>query len=267
MNALNDLVRKTALILMPVALVACGGGGGGDGDKDGGGDGGGADTSDAQGLYRGSAVGGAVDVVGVVLSNGHYYFLYGSEVEERVDGVVHGRDAKAADGSFTSSAAKDYELADDGDVVNASITATYTKKAQLNGTITYSDGTSAFSLIYDSDYDKKATMPVGMISGTATSESGEDDVSFTVTSGGTFSGQSEFFTCSFSGTLSARGSKNVFDMKVIFASGSAGSECDFPGQTLDGVAYFDVEDGVFYAAAPTADRNSGFLFVGDLFVF
>ncbi|PKM22859.1 MAG: hypothetical protein CVV10_02200 [Gammaproteobacteria bacterium HGW-Gammaproteobacteria-14] len=262
MNALRDLVRNSALILMPVALVACGGGGGG-GDKDG--DTGGADTSDAQGLYSGTADGG-VDVVGLVLGNGHYYFLYGSQVDERVDGVVHGRDGKAADGSFTSSNARDYAL-DEDEVFSASINASYTSGATLNGTITYSDETASFNLVYDNDYDQPATMPVGRIEGVATSKSGDDTVYFDVTSGGSFSGQSNDFACSFGGTLAARGSKNVFDLRVTFASGAAGADCDFPGKLLDGVAYFDVEEGVFYAAAPTENRDSGFLFVGDLLEF
>jgi len=244
-------IRLVSALLMTLTLVACGGGGGGGSDSTAP-----ATASTAEGIWRGTIQGGA-SMTGVVLDDGTFYVLYSPAGRpDLIAGLVQGSGA-ARNGSFTSSNARDFVINDD--VYSASVSASYTSKQTFNGSVTYTNGTTGtFTSSYDSAYEQPASLTAiaGSFSGQSASSAGVQTGVVTVQSNGAFRSTSN--GCTVTGTLTPRGSVNVFNMSATFGGGA----CVFGTSTLNGIAVYNATSKRIYAAAPNAGRTDGFLFVG-----
>ena len=238
------------ILLLLCVIMGCGGGGG---------DGGGESTppTSAEGFWNGTAATGQ-QLTGVVLDDGTYYVMYSpvgnpSLIAGYIEGI-----GTSNNGSFTSSNTRDFVFG--YGVLSATISATYTEKQSLNGTITYtSDGTTTFSSTYDADYETQSKLSdaAGTFTGQATSSSsGSETATYTITDDGNISGVSAS-GCTLSGIISPRSGCNVFNFLVTFGSG-----CTAQGQTLTGIACYSSSTKRLYAAMPNDARTEGYFFVG-----
>ncbi len=253
MKHINKMAGIGLGSLFVLGAVGCGGGGGGDEGGDGSG-------GAAEGAYYGTAdasTGSRLDVFGVVLDDGDYWFIYAGD---GVFGGVQGTGDAGSDGSFTSSNGRDFAVGDD--VLDVDVDAQAVARSTLNGTLRYEGGDSVgFSLFYDDLYELTPTLAAlaGSYGGTAVTSDGQDQVSVTVSSSGAISGGSAVYDCRFSGTATPRSSGNVYDLRVSFS----GDECTHGSATLRGIAFYDVEVNQLFTAAVNDDRSDGFIFVGQ----
>jgi hypothetical protein len=245
-------MKKTlfAGVVTAFALAACGGGGGGSNNSPAPAP---VTKTDAAGIYSGTDTSGDI-ITGVVLDTGAYYFVYTNSSSSSL-GLVQGT-ATAASGSFKSSDAKNFYIGANT-VLNDTITATYTAKSSINGTIAPASGSgsgTSFTGNYSTVYDQAPSLAsvAGTYSGAAGSVKTAEAVTVSVTSTGAISG-SGASSCSFSGTISPHGSGNVYDATIKFG----GSPCLYPGQTLTGI--LTVNNGRMIAAAPLSDRSDAFV--------
>lgn len=208
----------------------------------------------AQGLWSGTTSDNRT-VSGIVLDNGHYWIIYSAMSQPAlIAGGIQGN-GSWKDGKFASSNAVDFNA--EGYGVNAAtVSASYTEKTSILGTLNYLNTVKTFSAIYNSFYETplSLTSAAGNYSGSVLTPRGTGSGTFTVTRDGQFSGTGG--GCTFSGKVIPHGQRSAFDMSITFAAG-----CLFSG-TLAGVAYIDPATQRLHAAAPTADRTSGFLFAG-----
>jgi hypothetical protein len=215
-------------------------------------------ASTAEGLWSGSTATNRT-VVGVVLDDGTYYFLYSVPANPNlIAGVVQGTGVSNT-GSFTSTNAKDFNLEGAG-VLDATISGNYAARQSLSGTVLYSGVVGAtFTSTFDPAYDTTPSLAslAGTYTGQVGSSGGVESASVTIAATGAFSGASAS-GCSFTGTATPRANGNVFDQSVTFG----GAPCLFAGRTLVGIAYFDVPNNRLYAAAPTSTRTDGVIFLG-----
>ncbi|WP_454826069.1 hypothetical protein [Paraburkholderia xenovorans] len=232
-------------------LTACGGGGGGDGNNSPPAPV--ATKTDAAGIYTGTDT-VSDTITGVVLDTGAYYFVYTNSGTSKL-GVVQGT-ATASSGSFKSTDAKDFYIGQNT-VLNDNVTATYTAKSSINGTITPASGSGAgisFTGTYSSVYDQAPSLTslAGTYVGAAGSVKTAENVTVTIKSDGTISG-SGVSTCSFTGTTTPHATGNVYDATIKFG----GSPCLYPNQTISGVLL--VNNNELIAVAPLSDRSDAFL--------
>ncbi|HZT56151.1 MAG TPA: hypothetical protein VFA35_07995 [Burkholderiaceae bacterium] len=241
-------MKNTLTTLAVAAIVtACGGGGGNDSPS-------GAST--AQGLYIGSTSTGRA-VTGLVLSDGTTYVLYSSASSPSViAGVVQGTVGTTAS-DFRDQDARDFNLEGFG-VLAATVAGTYVTKRSVSGTIFYAKSSVAFTGTYSSDYELKPSLSTiaGSYSGQVASSAGTQTAAFTISSTGAVAGSSG--GCAATGQFTPRADGNAYDTTVTFGA----APCLFAGQTLTGIAYFNVATKRLYAAAPNAARTDGVLFVG-----
>ena len=209
----------------------------------------------AEGLWFGSTNTGET-IIGLVLDNGTFYFLYTLPGSPYIAGVVQGT-ATETNGQFNSSNARDFNVTGFG-VTNVAIAGTRVSPASLGGAIGSSYGNAIFGAAYQTTYEQPANLSAaaGTYSGSAASSAGIRSTVVTVSASGAFSG--EVAGCSFIGVASPRGTVNVFDLSVTFDGGT----CIFGTSTLSGIAYYDAPSRQIYASAPNAARTDGFLFVG-----
>jgi len=238
----------TVIVAFSVLLSGCGGGGGSSAP---------ATPSAAQGLWNGITNTNRT-VVGLVLSDGLFYFLYSKVGNPAIiAGVVQGNGSTNG-GSFSSSNAKDFNLEGAG-ILNASVSASFATKQTLNGTVTYTAGGSTFTSTYNSNYE--LTPSVSTLAGTFTGQVafslGVENAVVTVANNGSLSG-SGASGCTITGSVTPRSDGNAFTTSVTFG----GAPCYFANQTFTGISYFDAPTKRLYTAAPNSARSDGVIFVG-----
>lgn len=253
-RTINATMAIACVIFGASLLAGCGGGGGGGGAPQ-------AQNNNAAGTAEGLWLGttsNSRSVSGIVLSDGSFYVLYTvSGNPSTLAGVILGN-GTSQNGSFSSSNAKDFNLEGAG-ITNVTVSASYTAKSSLNGSVAYSNTTNTFTSAYNADYETTPTLAAiaGTYSGQAASSAGAQSANLTVASNGTFSGNTS--GCSFTGTVMPRTDGNAYDTSVTFGP----SPCLFANQTLTGLAYYRSDAKVLYAVAPNAGRTDGLVFVGS----
>jgi len=207
-----------------------------------------------EGLWVGSTS-ASETIVGIVLDNSMFYFLYTYPGTTTIAGVVQGSGI-GGNGQITSTNAKDFVLG--YGVLNATVIGTYTARSSMTGQFSSSLGIQAFSAVYDVSYETPASLAAaaGAYSGTVASSAGYQSATFTVSSSGAITGAVP--GCSFIGHASVHGNVNAFDLSMTFSGGT----CVFGTSTLTGIAYYDAPHRTVYAAAPNAARTDGFVVVG-----
>jgi hypothetical protein len=208
----------------------------------------------AEGLWNGTTSSNS-KTAGFVLDTGAFYFFYTVPGTNNVAGVIQGT-GTSSNGSFTSSDARDFYIG--YGVFPATITATYTPQATLNGTSVEGANATGFNTAYQPQYDQPFSLAAaaGTFNGQAASSQGWQGLVVTISATGTVTGSVS--GCNFAGSATPHGSVNVADLSVTFQGGA----CVFGTNTLIGIAYYDSAKGTIYAVAPNASRTDGFLFIG-----
>ncbi|GJH15004.1 hypothetical protein CBA19CS22_00700 [Caballeronia novacaledonica] len=254
-------MKKTAIsgAIVSFILAACGG--------DGGGGGGNVGTSaaaapaptvnEAQGIYTGKDSSND-QIIGVILDSGAYYFVYVNS-STRAVGLVQGT-STVSGGTFKSTDAKNFYIGQNT-VLNETVSANYTAKSNIAGTISPASGggvTTTFYGTYYSIYDQAPSLSsiAGTYTGAGGSVKGSEAVTVTLSADGSISGRGPS-GCTFTGTASPHSGKNVYDATITFG----GSNCLYPGRSLTGM--LTVAENQLFAAAPLADRSDAFILVGS----
>lgn len=226
---LTKLVMACAL---PAQLAACGGGGTSAGTIVTPAPPPTAVVGAAQGLYIGTTSDGR-EIDTIVLENDQFYTMYGNTVGNAflVSGFVQG-DGKSNNGSFTSTNAVD--SASNNTRVAASVNATYTPGANLNGSLVESAGTVSFASTPIAaaviNYNSPANLADIAGKWDLTSLRGFP-ATFAISSTGALTANSS--GCVFSGSITPRASgKNVFDVSIDFGP----APCLIPSQSIKGIA-------------------------------
>jgi hypothetical protein len=216
----------------------------------------------AEGLWVG-AINTNRTLTAAVLDDGTYYFFYSVAANpNQIAGVIQGT-GTSNNGSFTSSNTKDFGIG--VAVRDATISADYTARQFLNGTIPYSGagaGTATFTSSYNHAYDTRPAVASleGVYNGqlgSSGSSGGVQPASMIVQADGTFTG-SDQSGCTFTGKATARTRGNIFDQSITFG----GTACSFAGSTLLGIMYLDIPTGRLYTAALNSLRTDAVIFFG-----
>lgn len=242
-------------IATAVALAGCGGdGAGGEGFTSGGAE---VPAVTAKGIYSGTT-GDGREMVGLVLGDGTYYFLYSDVAATGIAGVVQGT-GSVSGSAFTSSNARDFSI-EGGVVLDATVEASFVATQSIEGSIRYASATNTFRGTYDPESERTPEIAAiaGSYGGTTAFTLGTELSSVTIGSAGALSALGES-GCTASGTVRPRSDLNAYDITVTFG----GSPCHFANQTFTGIAAYDADAGALIAAAPNAQRTEGFLFVGS----
>lgn len=211
----------------------------------------------AEGLWVGT-INTNRTLTAAVLDNGTYYFFYSVVANPtQIAGVIQGT-GTSNNGSFTSSDTKDFGIG--VAVRDATISADYTARQFLNGTVTYTGtATTTFTSSYNTAYDTTPTVAslAGVYNGQLGSSGGAQTANMIVQPDGTFTG-SDQNGCTFTGKATARTRGNVFDQSITFG----GTACSFAGSTLLGILYFDIPTRRLSTAAPNSLRTDAAIFFG-----
>lgn len=247
-------MRKILLIGYVLFLIACGGGGGSS-----------SSISEvtppppatsAEGLWDGSTNLGQ-QISGVVLDDGTYYVLYTpAGVPSVIAGFVQGHGI-SNNGSFTSNDARDFVFG--SGTLQATVSASYTKKQSLSGTITYvGDGTNTFTANYNNKYENQSKVSdiIGTFSGQVGTIAGVENANCTISDDGNLLGATAS-GCNLSGIVIPRSNCNVFNVSIVFGTG-----CTHEGQTVTGIACYDSSSKCIYIAMPNDARTEGYFFAG-----
>lgn len=210
----------------------------------------------AEGMWLGTT-NTAETVIGFVLDNNVFYFLYTTPHASTIGGVVQGTGVLSGGSSFSSSNAKDFSFSGQG-IYNASIVGNFTPRSTITGAIASALGVVSYSLVYQAIYEQPASLllTAGTYAGTAATSLGSQPVLLSISTAGAITGSAS--GCSFAGTATPRGSVNVFNVSIRFNGGL----CQFGTATLTGIGYFDAATRTIYSVAPNSSRTDGFLFVG-----
>jgi hypothetical protein len=256
-SELRNTMRKTATIglgvISAVLLSACGGGWGNQNVP--------APpappptpVTDAQGFYSGMDSLND-NVTGVVLDSGTYYFVWANTISGAF-GLVQGT-ATAASGKFSSTDAKNYTMGT-STVVSSTVSAVYTAKSNITGTITPASGTNgytSFSGTYSAVYEQTPNLSAiaGSYQGAfGTLNSTDATVTVTLNSTGGMVGNGAS-GCRFSGTAKPHANGNVYDLTLTFGA----APCSDAGQSMTGVLL--VNNGKLVVATTLADRSDAFV--------
>ena len=170
-----------------IALTVAGCGGGGDSNPTPA-----PASSSAEGLWSGSTATNRT-IVGVVLDDGTYYFLYSVPANPTlIAGVVQGT-GTSSNGSFTSANARDFNLEGLG-VQSATISGSYAVRQSLSGSVLYSGVVGAtFTSSFDPAYDTTPSLAslAGTYSGQVGSSGGVESATVTIAATGVFTGVSQ----------------------------------------------------------------------------
>ncbi|SAL02169.1 hypothetical protein AWB78_06286 [Caballeronia calidae] len=207
----------------------------------------------AQGLYAGTdansnAVGGAV------LDTGAFYFVY-ANTNTNASGLVQGT-ASASHGTFQSDDARTFDISGKG-ASDTPILSGYNEKNSLQGAIYTSaakQNSIRFNVLYDGTYEQPISLSTiaGTYSGSAGSTKGGEAATFAIGQDGAIRGAG-LSGCTFGGTASPHGNKNVLDASITFGP----APCVYPGATLTGVVFFSSNQVV--AALTLPDRSDAFV--------
>ncbi|HUW37490.1 MAG TPA: hypothetical protein VMV91_09160 [Rhodocyclaceae bacterium] len=249
------MITRYLTILLALTLSACGGGGGGGSTPTASS----APAQTAEGLWSGTTSTSRT-IKGIVLDNGTYWVLYSpANNSALIAGVIEGT-GTSLNGSFSSSDAKDFNLEGLG-INNATVSASYTAKQTLNGSVTYPslNQSSTFTSTYDTDYDQTPSLAIlaGTYSGSAAVIGGSESATITVSAAGAVSGAGAS-GCQFTGTASPHAHGNVYDLSVTFGGGV----CANGTSTVTGIGYFNSTKKTLFGAALNSTRSNGFIFVG-----
>jgi hypothetical protein len=211
----------------------------------------------AAGLWRGTTNTGRT-VNGLVLPGGTYYVLYSMAGDPNIlGGVVQGTSTTTGS-SFSSSDAKDFN-AEGAGTASGTVSASVVTKQTLNGSISLaSGGTTTFTTAYSALFELTPSLAAvaGTYSGQAAFGTGFQTTVVTVLASGAI--QSTSNGCSMTGTATPRSDANAFNVSMTFGA----APCHFAGQTLTGIAYYDLVTKRLYAAAPNAARSDGVVYLG-----
>jgi len=254
------LLRWISCAIAAPFLVACGGGGDGDGSSNSIAPGVSASTATPAGIWTGRTDIGR-SLTGVVLDDGSYWVMYSAANNSAVlAGVVQGT-GSAANGTFSSSSGRDFNLEGSG-MLDLSVAANYVAQSAFNGRLSYTlaNATTTFTSTYDSTYQQPValTTVAGSYSGTAGVADGTEGVLVTISSTGAISGSGSS-GCTFSGSVAPRPAGSVFNLSITFRGGL----CSNGTSTVNGVGYFDTRTGRLLAAALNGSRSNGLLFSGQ----
>ena len=250
-------IKKPVLCALAAtaALFGCGGGGGSSGDifvPP-------SPTAAAEGLYRALTVTNRI-VTWLILDDGAYWLLYSTVggSANSVAGVVQGTGTSSG-GSFTSGNGRDFNFEGQG-VQPATVTATYTPKQALSGTVGFGGSATGTGVSgsYDSQYDTVASLPplVGTYVGAVAATGGSQAAVMNVGSSGSINGAVGL--CGFTGNATPRSRGNVYAVTISFGS----APCAAAGQSFSGVGYLDAPNRRLYAVALNGARTDGLLFLG-----
>lgn len=240
----------TAAILSATLVSGCGGGGGSDG-------GGATEPTPARGAYNVTFDSGRTGGL-VILGDGTYWGVYTAEGNDGViAGLIQGTGATNG-AAFTSTNGRDFsfELAE---IFNFSVNSQFAEMESIAGTVSYPGGGVTFAGPYDPTFDNTPTLAAvaGSYVGEAVSSGGNELASFTITSGGVFSGSGES-GCSFTGSITPRTDGNVFNVAITFNGGV----CVNGSTTIRGIAVYEPETQGLLSAALNNSRTDGALFFG-----
>jgi hypothetical protein len=217
------------------------------------------DLGTAQGLWHGMT-GDNRTFSGLVLDDGTYWFLYTAVGNSAVlAGAIQGS-GTFSNGQFASSNGLDFHI-EGANILNFSMAGAYTEKSELDGTLTYTTGsTNTFTSTYDTDYD--LTPSLSMISGNysgqaLTVNSGVEAATVMIGSGGAITGTSAG-GFSFTGTVTTRAKGNAYNISVTFDGGV----CDNGADTVTGVGYYIAAQNELVSIALNSGRTNGFIFSG-----
>lgn len=196
----------------------------------------------------------------VVLDDGNFWVFYAPGVGSTVvAGAVQGT-GTSANGSFTSTNAKDFNLEGDG-ILDLTVAASYTAQSQFNGRLAYSGilAATAFTSSYDAISTQQATLAsvAGRYTGTAGVAQASEAATLTVSPTGAIAGSGSS-GCAFTGTLRTRSSGPAFDLSVTFGGGV----CANGTTTVNGIGYLDTRTGRLLGAALNGARSNGLIFNG-----
>lgn len=246
-------------MMLASSLCACGGGGGDSAPADGtpvSPTGGAAAVP--QGLYLGTADDDR-SVVGLVLSDGTYYFIYSPAGQPATAGGVVQGTGSVSSGRFVSSDAHDFSI-QSLRLFTAQLSAGFTVGSSLSGTLTYDTGDSLnFTTTYSTDYEKVPTAAAiagGYVGNVAFSE-GSEGAEVNIGANGVLTATGDS-GCHVTGGVVPRTDGNVYDLTITFGA----APCLHAGETFHGIAYIDSANRRLYAAAPDAARDDGVLFIG-----
>lgn len=212
-------LKTISLISSLTLLVACGGGGG--------------TSVSAEGLWRGTtSTGYSIDVL--VLDNNQFWSMFGNRNNNGSLSVI-GFDQGSGRVIGSTFSGSFLETLHTGMTDTGTITATTVANTSLNGSASYSNGTtSTFNLAppTNTSYDYNAAANPATIQGNWSGSSLSGAIaSIDVSPNGSMTGTSN--GCSFTGTVTPRTSgKNVFDVSMTFGA----SPCALPNQTATGMA-------------------------------
>lgn len=243
---------RTLITVSSLVLAACGGGGGGDSP---------APTPTANTTAEGQYIGTTnanQTITATVLDDGRYYAQYSVAGDPgTISGVVAGT-VTSSNGTLTNGTGIDYSLGRAASPVT--LTGSYSAKQWLNGTITYSSGTSGtFKTIYDKSYDTTPSLATatGTYSGTSVVSTGQDSVMLTADSAGRITGHGT--NCSFTGTIAPHAKGNVYDISLTFSSDAG---CAYTSTTATGIGLINASGKVIHAMLQTPTKE-GVLFLGS----
>jgi hypothetical protein len=216
-------------------------------------------STTAEGLWTGTTSTGRT-ITGVVLDNGTYWVLYSAPNNSSViAGAVQGT-GTSANGSFSSSDGRDFNLEGQG-INSTTVSASYVAKQSLNGSIAYPslNQTVTLSSAYNAAYDQSPSLSVisGIYTGSAAVVGGSEAASLTITTTGVITG-SGASGCTFNGTATPRAKGNVYNLSVTFGGGA----CANGTSTVTGIGYFDSASNRLYGTGLNSGRTNGFIFVG-----
>lgn len=230
-----------------LALSGCGGGGGDD------------VVGSPAGLYEGTTADNRA-VTGLVLETGNYYVLYTAAGNPSlVRGFITGSGA-SNNGAFASNDAIDFNF-EEGDELTGTLFASYWPQQSFNASITYTlGGTNSLTSTYNADWEDIPSLNTlsGNYTGQMGNTTGIDGMVITISNMGVVSGTVDG-TCAFSGSAETLSTGNAYSITFTFTGGT----CQYNGQTMSGVAYFDAGTNTLISMVTNPSRSDGFLFIGD----
>ena len=214
--------------------------------------------STAEGLWKGTTSDSRT-VTGLVFENGTFYVFYSSPNNaSTIAGVVQGT-GTSNNGNFSSSNAKDFNL-EDASLVSGTVSASYTARQSLNGSISYvPSGSRTFTTSFNANYD--VTPLLSSLAGTFTGQIAFslsiENATVIIDSSGVLTGTAAS-GCGVTGTVTPRTKGNAFT--VSLTTGAA--PCSLANQSFTGIAYFDSANKRLYAATANTVRTDGIIFGG-----
>jgi hypothetical protein len=222
--------------------------------------GGGSSTTDQpiiKGMWEDPANTTTTAKKAIILANGEAWILY---LESGIGNKFTQLQLKTDGGNISTTSGTHYRLTAPAASETASSSGTFSSKGVINSTVTSSSGTTTLNLNYNvSRSETAAKRSDASKTWTAAYNGGASTVTFTVadTAGNNLSGTSTT-SCNYSGSLQPRSSDPAF-FDVSF------TETCLVGAPviLSGVAVLNEAKTALSIVAATADKMSGFLFIGQ----